>query len=110
MNWKSRYRKTLKARLMLIGMILGLVGWFLLGVVLFGGFFEEELLEIERVLETPSFAWSFRAVIIAFTALLIWKHRWLARAWEQRWFRNIIYIYYAVGLIGWIAGLADLIA
>ncbi|GAI15191.1 unnamed protein product, partial [marine sediment metagenome] len=46
-DWKSRFKKTFKTRLVIAGLIFTVVGWFLLGVMLFGRFFEEELLEIE---------------------------------------------------------------
>jgi hypothetical protein len=109
MKLKDRFKLTLKARLIIIGSILAMVGWFLVGVLLFGGFFEEELLEIERVVESTVFVWTFRVVIIAFTALLVWKSEWLARMWERPSFRRVFYVYIGVGIIGWIAGIISLI-
>jgi len=50
-NWKNRFKKTFKARLVIAGLIFAAVGWFLLGVMFFGRFFEEELLEIEEFFE-----------------------------------------------------------
>ena len=109
MNWKDRLKMTLRARLIIITLILSLVGWFILGVQLFGGFFEAELLEIERLLELPAFAWSFRAVIVALTVVLVWKHKWLDRAWENPSFRYALFFVGGIGLIGWITGIVYLI-
>lgn len=108
MNWKERFKVTLRARLIIISCILALVGWFLLGVVLFGRYYAEELLEIERLIQSTTFLWSFRIAIIAFTAILIWKYRWLDRAWAQTSFRYSLYFFSGIGLIGWVAGLSSL--
>jgi len=45
-DWKRRFKKTLKVRLLILSLILAMVGWFLLWVVRFGRFFEEELIGI----------------------------------------------------------------
>ena len=108
-DWKKRFKITLKARLIIIGSIFATVGWFLVVVLLFGRFFAEELLEIERLVESPAFVWSFRAVIIAFTAVLVWQYKWLDRTWQKPAFRNTLYFFWAVGLMGWIMGVVDLI-
>ena len=62
--WKSRFKKTFKARLVIAGLIFAVVGWFLLGVMLFGKIFEEELLEIEKVVKSTAFTWGLRILIL----------------------------------------------
>ena len=110
MDWKSRFKKTLKVRLLILSLMLAVVGWFLLWVVLFGRFFEEELVGIERLIQSNSFLWSLRVLIIATAIILIWKFDWLGRAIKKRKFRYSLYIVYGIGLIGWLSGIFDLIA
>jgi len=46
---KSRGKKYFKTRLVVTGFIFAVVGWFVLGVLLFGRFFEEELMQIRKI-------------------------------------------------------------
>ncbi len=43
-DWKSRFKSTLKIRLVIIGLILAVAGWFLPGVLVFGGLGTKEFL------------------------------------------------------------------
>ena len=108
-NWKSRLKTTLKARIIVIGFIFAMVGWFLLGVLLFGRFFEDELLEIEELVQSDTFLWGFRAFILGAAVISVWKSQWLTRAWQQRKLRYSLYIVYGIGFIGWLSGIIDLI-
>ena len=95
---------TLKIRLVIIGLILAVAGWFLLGVMLFGR------LGIEEFLQTTTLAWSFRILIIGTALILFIKREWLTRALEDRRFKGILYIFYGVGFIVWLWGITDLLA
>ena len=109
MDWKNRSKRTLRAKLIIVSLILALVGWFLLGVLLVGRFYEPELLEIERPVESSAFVWRFRGVIIAFSIFLVWKHEWLALAWQKQGFRYSFYVIFGIGVVGWVMGIIDLI-
>ncbi|MFC1914483.1 hypothetical protein ACFLXF_04335 [Chloroflexota bacterium] len=108
--WKNRFKKTFKIRLIIIGLILGVAGWFLLGVMLFGRFFSEELLRIEQFLQTTAFIWSFRIIIIGATLVMLWKNKWLSKALQNIKFRISLFTFYGIGIIGWIWGIIDLLA
>jgi len=103
MDWKSRIRMTLKIRLVIIGLIFAVVGWFLLGVMLFGR------LGIEGFLQSTVLTWSFRILIIGVAIILVLKREWLTRALQNRKFKLGLYIFYGVGFIGWLWGVMDLI-
>ncbi len=45
MDWWRRFKMTLKIRLVITGLIFAVVGWFLLGVMLFGRLGIEEFLQ-----------------------------------------------------------------
>lgn len=53
MNWEDYF----KTGLYIAPFILAIVGWFILFVFLFGQFFENELLTLEKTIETPYFLW-----------------------------------------------------
>ena len=88
MNWMSRF--------VIIGLILGAAGWFLLGVMLLGR------LGIEEFLQSIALTWSFRILIIGAALIFIWKNEWLTRAWRDRKFKIILCTFYGVGFIGWV--------
>ena len=103
-DWKSRFRMTLKIRLVIIGLILAVVGWFLLGVILFGR------LGIEEFLQSTALTWGFRILLIGVAIVLVWKVDWLAKTLQNRKFKASLYIFYGVGFIGWLWGIIDLLA
>jgi len=103
MDWKSSFKKTFKIRLVIIGLILGIAGWFLLGIMLLGR------LGIEEFLQSDTLKWSFRILVIGVAIILFIKMEWLTRALEDRRFMRILYVFYGVGFVGWLWGITDLI-
>ena len=95
---------TLKIRLVIISLILAVAGWFLLGVVVFGG------LGTKEFLQSTTLTWSFRILIIGAPIILVIKREWLTRALEDRRFKGILYTFYGIGFIGWLWGITDLLA
>jgi len=95
---------TFKIRLVIIGLILAVAGWFLLGVILFGR------LGIEEFLQSTTLTWSFRILIVGVTIVLVWKNNWLAKTWQDSTFKVSLYIFYGAGFIGWLWGIIDLLA
>ena len=104
MDWKSRFKMTFKIRLVIMGLILAVTGWFLLGVLLFGR------LGIKEFLQSTAPVWSFRIVIIVDAIVLVYKMKWLAKALQDRKFKAYLYIFCGVGFIGWFWGITDLLA
>ena len=100
-DWKSRFKMTLKIRLAIMGLIFAVVGWFLLGVILFGR------LGIEEFLQSTALAWSFRILIIGVAIILVIKREWLTKTLQERKSKVVQYIFYGVGLNGWILGIND---
>ena len=94
---------TLKIRLVIIGLIFAVVGWFLLGVMLLGR------LAIEEFLQSTALTWSFRILIIGAAIILVIKREWLTRALEDSTFKVSLYIFYSIGFIGWLWGIIDLL-
>lgn len=105
MSWKDRFRRTLRARLIIIGSIFALVGWFLLFTLLAGSFLEKELTAMERLLQTPAILWVFRGTITVYTILLVWQYKRVERLWEKPAFRFSMFHFFAIGAMGWVAGL-----
>jgi len=103
-DWKSRFKMTFKIRLVIIGLILAVAGWFLLGVILVGR------LGIEEFLQSTALAWSFRILIIGAAIILVIKREWLTKALQDRRFKVSLSIFYGVGFIGWLWGIMDLLA
>jgi len=95
---------TLKIRLVIMGLILAVAGWFLLGVMLFGR------LRIEEFLQSTTLTWSFRILIIGVSIILVIKRGWLAKTLQERKSKVVLYIFYGVGFIGWLWGIIDLLA
>ena len=109
-DWKNRFKKTFKARLVIAGLIFAVVGWFLLGVMLFERFFEEGLLEIEEFVQSTAFTWGLRILILGAVIILIRKNKWLTKALQNKKIKVSLYIFYGVGFIGWLWGVIDLLA
>ena len=109
-DWKNRFKKTFKARLVIAGLIFAVVGWFLLGVMLFERFFEEGLLEIEEFVQSTAFTWGLRILILGVVIILIRKNKWLTKALQNKKIKVSLYIFYGVGFIGWLWGVIDLLA
>jgi len=109
-DWKSRFRKTFKTRLVIIGLIIAIAGWFLLGVMLFGRFFEEGLSGIEEFVQSNALRWGFRILVVGAAIVLIIKFEWLAKALRNKRFKVCLYMFYGVGFIGWLWGIIDLLA
>ena len=103
MDWSRRFRMTFKIRLVIIGLILAVAGWFLLGVILFGRS------GIEEFLQSTALTWSFRILIIGVAIILVIKREWLTRAIQNGRFKLGLYIFYGIGFIGWLWGITDLI-
>jgi len=95
---------TLKIRLVIMGLILAVAGWFLLGVMLFGR------LRIEEFLQSTTLTWSFRILIIGVAIILFIKREWLSKTLQERKSKVVLYIFYGVGFIGWLWGIIDLLA
>ena len=108
--WKSRFRRAFNARLVIAGLIFALTGWFLLGVMLFGRFFEEELLEIEEFIQSTAFTWSLRILMLGVVIILIRKNEWLTKAMQNKKIKVSFYIFYGVGFVGWLWWITDLLA
>ena len=70
-DWKRKFKTTLKARMIIIGFVFTIVGWLLLGVLLLGRFFEEELRQIEELVQSTAFVWSLRISILRAVAILV---------------------------------------
>ena len=104
MSWKSRFELTLKIRLVIIGLILAVTGWFLLGVLLFVG------LGTKEFLQSTALTWSFRILVIGVAIILVIQRGWLAKALRERKYRVVLYVFYGIGLIGWLWGIIDLLA
>jgi len=109
-DWKNRFKKTFKARLVIAGLIFAVVGWLLLGVMFFGRFFEEELLEIEEFVQSTAFTWGLRILILGAIIILIRKNEWLTKAMQNKKIKVSFYIFYGVGFVGWLWGITDLLA
>ena len=90
-----------KITLAIIGIILSVAGWFLLGVILLGG------LGVEEFLQSTTLTWSFRILIIGVAMILFIKRKWLTKALEDSRFKGILYIFYGIGFIGWLWGIID---
>jgi len=102
-DWKSGFKKTFKIRLVIIGLILAVAGWFLLAVMLFGR------LGIEGFLQSIVLTWSFRILVIGVAIVSIIKNKWLAKALQDRKVIVSLYIFYVIGFIGWLWGITDLL-
>jgi len=103
-DWKSGFKKTFRIRLVIMGLILAIAGWFLLAVMLFGRF------GIEGFLQSTALTWSFRILVIGVAIVLIAKIKWLAKALQDRKVIVSLYIFYSIGFIGWLWGIIDLLA
>ena len=68
---------TLKIRLVIIGLIFAVVGWFLLGVMLLGR------LAIEEFLQSTALTWSFRILIIGVAVSLVKKENGCPRLYKK---------------------------
>jgi len=95
---------TFKTTLVIIGLIISVVGWFLLGVILLGG------LGVEEFLQSTTLTWSFRILIIGVAIILFIKREWLTKALEDRKVKGILFTFYGIGFIGWLWGIIDLLA
>jgi len=95
---------TFKISPAIMGLIFAVVGWLLLGVILFGR------LGIEDFLQSTALTWSFRILIIGAAIILFIKREWLTRALEDRKFKISLYTFYGVGFVGWLWGITDLLA
>ena len=102
-DWKSGL-KTFRIRLVIMGLILAIAGWFLLAVMLFGRF------GVEGFLQSTALTWSFRILVIGVAIVLIAKIKWLAKALQNRKVILSLYIFYSIGSIGWLWGVIDLLA
>lgn len=108
-GWITRYKKLFKTRLLIAGFVLALVGWFILWVEFFGKYYEDELLELEKIVQTSTFTWSLRVAVLAMLLLLVLNNKWLAALWQKKPFRYTILLIYAVGLTGWLTWLIGFI-
>ena len=108
-KWKSRGTRYLKTRCMIAGFIFAVVGWFLLAVLLFGSFYEEELLRIEVFVKSLVFQWSLRAVIVVVIIVLFRKNEWLDRLMGNVKLKIALYVFCGIGGVGWVWGIIDLI-
>ena len=70
--------------------------------------FEEELLAVERFLQSATFVWGLRIFTLGFVILLVRKNEWLDRAWQKRKVKYSLYAVYGIGVIGWILAIIDL--
>ena len=109
MEWNNRFKRLLLVRISIVGFILALVGWFILWVEAFGRFFEDELLELEKIIETGAFTWGLRITVLAVIVLLLIKNKRLKAMWQKKPFRHVIYGVYTVGLAGWLMWAVGLI-
>lgn len=98
-NWKDYF----KTRLYIASFILAFVGWFILFVFIFGQFFENELLALEKVLQNPYFLWGFRIFIIVLVILLIKGKRRIKTFFINENIKWTTYIVYTIGALGWLA-------
>ncbi len=103
-DWKSEFKKTFKLRLVIIGLILAVAGWFLLGVILLGG------LGTEEFLQSTALTWSFRILVIGAAIILVIYRGWLTKTLQERKYQVGLNIFYGVGFIGWLWGIIDLLA
>lgn len=108
-DWRIGSKRYLKTRLIITGFIFALVGWFLLVVMLFEQFLEDELLQIEKFLKTQGFVWGLRAFVLLVLVILIRKNEWLGRLLQNRIFKVTFYSFCGIGAIGWIWGLLNLL-
>jgi len=102
-DWKSGFKRTLKIRLVIMGLILAAAGWFLLAVMLFGK------LGIVGFLQSTVLTWSFRILLVCVAIVLVGKFQWLAKVLPDRKARVILNIFYGIGFIGWLWGITDLL-
>ena len=109
MEWKNRFKRLFLLRISIVAFILALVGWFILWVEAFGRFFEDELLELERIVETSSFTWGLRITVLTVVILLLIKNKWLSTTWQKKPFRYTIYVVFTVSLAGWLTWAVGLI-
>jgi hypothetical protein len=86
-----------------MGLILAVAGWFLLGVVVFGGF------GVREFLQSTVLIWSFRVLIIVVAIILVIKREWLTKTLQEKKVKISLYTFYGIGLIGWLLGITDLL-
>ena len=98
-NWDSY----LVTKLKVAGFIFALLGWFLLFDFLFGSFFEQELMDLEKTIESRSFIWGLRIFIISLViALMKGQNRINEKLKEHRSLRIFLRLVYFVGALGWL--------
>jgi len=78
--------------------------------MLFGRFFEEELLEIEEFVQSTTFTWGLRILILGAVIILIRKNEWLTDAFQNKRIKVSLYVFCGIGFIGWLWGIVDLLA
>ena len=106
---KSQLRAALKTRLIVASLVFAIIGWCLLGVVIFARIFGGDLSGIEKFVGSPSFVWGLRIVIIIVLITLLRQNAWLDKAWHNEKVRQCVYTSWIAGLLGWLVGFIDLI-
>jgi uncharacterized membrane protein len=99
---KIGWKKYLLTKLKIASFIFALVGWFLLFIFVFGQYFEKQLLEIEKFVQSNTFVWGLRIFIVALVVFLLKSEKLIERLVQDNKVRLILYIIFIGGALGWI--------
>ncbi len=107
MNWKNY----LLTKLRIIILLLALVGWFMVVAITLEMGFGQDLTWMEDTLESSAFIWGMRIFVIV---LLVVMRKYSSKIDEtlenNGTLRNILRVYLVGGLVGWVVGIASLVA
>jgi hypothetical protein len=106
---RNRLSIALKTRLIVAGLIFAIIGWFLLGVVVYARLLGGDISGIEEFAGSSGFIWGLRIVIIITLITLLKQNTWLNKAWQNGRIKRYVYAFWIVGLLGWLTGFVDLI-
>ena len=99
---KIDFKNYFLTKLKIAGFILALVGWLLLFIFLFGKFFEQQLLALEKIFESNSFIWALRIFVISLVIFLIKGKKFIQKITNNKKVRITLKIIFIVGAVGWI--------
>jgi hypothetical protein len=99
---KIDFKKYFLTKLKIAGFIFALVGWFLLFIFVFGQFFVEQLVGLEKILESNYFIWALRIIIISLVILLVKGQKFVQKITNNKKVKITLKIIFIGGALGWI--------
>jgi hypothetical protein len=99
---KIDFKNYFVTKLKIAGFILALFGWLLLVIFIFGQFFEQQLLELQKILESNFFIWTLRIMVISLVIVLMKFKKYTHKITNNKKVRITIKIISTGGAIGWI--------